>query len=498
VTTYRPEPAGLDKLSITAKTLVTAAVGDHVLIADLSDSSNLKKVTVQTIVDIASAGNASTVTTNANLTGDVTSVGNATTLTNAPVIAKVLTGYTSGAGTVASTDSILQAIQKLNGNDATNANLTGHVTSVGNAAVLGSFTKAQLDAAVSDDNIAYVGQANTFVGNQAVTGGITASGQAIFRLSGGVSGTDEIQIVPVATSYIVGSQISSPNGALDVRQANGCYLHLGSSAGGGVVDVRDNLIALKQLSIGPQQVALTGTTPGIVNVAGGITASGAFTSTANGAASTPASILSGTWFTAGTGTTTKPQLLVEPTGTTSTGWNTAGTGIGINAASGFSGDFLAGQINGISLVRLRAFDSGNGQIIASTFSDPGDRMEFNCRASAAFLKINSTGAIYFSSASTAYSTPDIVISRNAANVLQIGTSTNNALGSLLLTNLTASGTAKLGIYTVATLPSASSNPYAEANVSDALTPAMGSTVASGGAVKTKVRSNGTDWTVAGI
>lgn len=83
---------------------------------------------------------AGTVTTNANLTGDVTSVGNATTLTNAPVIAKVLTGYTSGAGTVASTDSILQAIQKLNGNDATNANLTGPITSSGNATSIASQT----------------------------------------------------------------------------------------------------------------------------------------------------------------------------------------------------------------------------------------------------------------------------------------------------------------------------------------------------------------------
>ncbi len=62
-------------------------------------------------------------TTIPNLTGDVTSVGVATTLTNAPVIAKVLTGYTSGAGTVAATDSIIQAIQKLNGNDALKANL---------------------------------------------------------------------------------------------------------------------------------------------------------------------------------------------------------------------------------------------------------------------------------------------------------------------------------------------------------------------------------------
>ena len=83
---------------------------------------------------------AATVITNANLTGDVTSAGNATTLTNAPVIAKVLTGYTSGAGTVAATDSILQAIQKLNGNDATNANLTGVITSVGNATSIASQT----------------------------------------------------------------------------------------------------------------------------------------------------------------------------------------------------------------------------------------------------------------------------------------------------------------------------------------------------------------------
>ena len=59
-----------------------------------------------------------TVTTNANLTGEATSVGNAATLTNSAVIGKVITGYTSGAGTVAATDTLLQAIQKLNGNTA--------------------------------------------------------------------------------------------------------------------------------------------------------------------------------------------------------------------------------------------------------------------------------------------------------------------------------------------------------------------------------------------
>lgn len=61
------------------------------------------------------------------LTGEATGSGTgsfAVTLTNSAVIGKVLTGYTSGAGTVAATDTILQAIQKLDGNNA------GKVTSV--------------------------------------------------------------------------------------------------------------------------------------------------------------------------------------------------------------------------------------------------------------------------------------------------------------------------------------------------------------------------------
>jgi hypothetical protein len=47
--------------------------------------------------------------------------------------------------------------------DATsiNVNLTGHVTSVGNAAVLGSFTKAQLNTAVSDGDVLFVGDVSS-------------------------------------------------------------------------------------------------------------------------------------------------------------------------------------------------------------------------------------------------------------------------------------------------------------------------------------------------
>jgi len=62
----------------------------------------------------------------------MTSAG-AVTLSNAAVLGKVLTGYVSGAGTVAATDTILEAIQKLNGNTAAAGitSLTGDVTGTG-------------------------------------------------------------------------------------------------------------------------------------------------------------------------------------------------------------------------------------------------------------------------------------------------------------------------------------------------------------------------------
>lgn len=61
-------------------------------------------------------GNAATVTTNANLTGEVTSVGNSAQLDNNSVINKILSGFASLPGTITSSDSIITAIQKLDAN----------------------------------------------------------------------------------------------------------------------------------------------------------------------------------------------------------------------------------------------------------------------------------------------------------------------------------------------------------------------------------------------
>lgn len=46
----------LDKSAITNRSAATVASGDLVLIADIDDSNNLKKVTAQDIADLAGGG----------------------------------------------------------------------------------------------------------------------------------------------------------------------------------------------------------------------------------------------------------------------------------------------------------------------------------------------------------------------------------------------------------------------------------------------------------
>ena len=131
----------------TSPVLVTPALGTPTALVGTNITGTAAGLTAGTVTTnanltggVTSVGNAATVVTNANLTGEATSTGNAVTLTNSAVIGKVITGFTSGAGTVAATDNILQAIQKLDGNNSTNANLTGVITSVGNATSIASQT----------------------------------------------------------------------------------------------------------------------------------------------------------------------------------------------------------------------------------------------------------------------------------------------------------------------------------------------------------------------
>lgn len=99
--------------------------------------------------------------------------------------------------------------------------------------------------------------------------------------------------------------------------------------------------------------------------AGG-TMTGAIINSTNGAASAPSLLLSGTPFTGGSATTTKPLVNIETAGATSTGWSTGGTMLGVNAASGFAGNLADWQLNGTRLARV---DATYGLVAPGLYSD---------------------------------------------------------------------------------------------------------------------------------
>ena len=101
-----------------------------------------------------------------------------------------------------------------------------------------------------------------------------------------------------------------------------------------------------------------------------VTSAGRLINSYTSLASAPAKVFTGTWFTGGTSTTTKPHFLIEPTGTTSTAWSTSGTGLGVNAASGFAGKLLDLQLNGTS----RMVVQGDGKVGMGA-SSPGSALE---------------------------------------------------------------------------------------------------------------------------
>lgn len=83
-----------------------------------------------------------------------------------------------------------------------------------------------------------------------------------------------------------------------------------------------------------------------ISAAGAFTASNKITSSYAGAASTAVFSATGALLTGGTGTTNFPQYLAQHTGTAVTTWSTAGTYFGVNADSGFTGNYIDLRLNG--------------------------------------------------------------------------------------------------------------------------------------------------------
>jgi hypothetical protein len=285
-----------------------------------------------------------------------------------------------------------------------------------------------------------------------------------------------------------------------------------------------------------------------IEVNGDITLDGRFISSLNGAASAPPGTFTGTWFTGGTATTTKPQVLIEPTGATSTAWSTSGTGLGVNAASGFAGNLLDLQVNGTRKAAITASGAltlGNDVSIfpngPAIFLNGGGVNYFAASASAGLTIRGDISAYNFTSSNTALGTIDLSLFRDAADTLAQRNGTNAQTSRVYGTytdasnyvraalnststavtlaaetagtgaddiplNLTAAGTGTVKVNSVAEVVVSSTVAGLPAapvvgmltRVTDATAPAVGSTVAGGGAAAALCWYNGANWSVIGV
>jgi hypothetical protein len=297
--------------------------------------------------------------------------------------------------------------------------------------------------------------------------------------------------------------------------------------------------------------AVTGSS---VDGSGNITLGTRWISSLNGAADAPPVALTGTWFTGGTATTTKPQFLIEPTGTTSTSWSTSGTGLGVNAPSGFTGNLLNLQVNGTSQISVTGstLKLGNGTVNVGAIdigayariSEIGSSLVFGVSSIRdAALSITPNAELVLSKAGRYFAMAggNVVIRDDATDILAQRRSTNAqtfrcygtftdasnyvraALSSTSTAvtlaaqtagtgadnvplNLTAAGAGTVKVNSVAEVAVSSTVADLPATpavgmltrVTDATAPAVGSTVAGGGAAAALVWWNGSAWTVIGV
>lgn len=106
-------------------------------------------------------------------------------------------------------------------------------------------------------------------------------------------------------------------------------------------------------------------------------------------------------------------------------------------------------------------------------------------------RIGWAATISVGSPSTGFGSPSV-------GLVEVNNGTNGQYRDLQLRNLIAEQLIQTKPLTVATLPAAASWPGAEAYVTDANAPTVGSTVASGGSGRARVGSNGTNWIVTSV
>lgn len=138
--------------------------------------------------------------------------------TNARGIASTLTGYTSGAGSITSADTVLSAIQKLNGNIAAIGPTTGFTT---NRVMVSDASGILAVSTVSTNQLQYLASSTGTTG--------TISTNLVFSANPTFTGTVNTDILSINTLHAVGS-----GGMLFESNSGTDIILLGAGGGSGV------------------------------------------------------------------------------------------------------------------------------------------------------------------------------------------------------------------------------------------------------------------------
>lgn len=384
------------------------------------------------------------------------------------------------------------------GNVTTNANLTGHVTSVGNAAVLGSFSSTQLATALTDETgsgAAVFGTGPTLsqptIDNFKLGYTTTATSAGTLTLT---ASSNNQQFFTGTTTHTVVLPVASTMGATGSRfilENNSTGVVTVNSSGGNLV-----VAIVPGASVKITCILLSGTTAASwdVEYVGFATVTG---TGANVLATAPtfAGITSSADATVSVGAKLR---LGGPSSKFATLQNQFGQDVTFAYSSGgqfFSGEAGVFGTNDIFFQGIPATTAGFTVLESS--NSAGLCIGTSGNTNPILFKVNrvevgrlTTSSMLVLGAAASSSHPAIKKSGTAIAVRLADDSADAAL---------TSSTIRLGLFTVATLPSASANARAQAWVSDAsvayTSANIGSTVAGSGANTVPVYSDGTNWKI---